>query len=188
MKFRDACILIAATVLGGDVAAAEKCEATLLIGDSLSVGIAPRMSSLLAATGNKLVATGIIGTNTCQWRGKVWPLVMKHRPSKVIVVLGTNDAVVAGWAKKHADCYGDVVNEMLGAKVFWVLPPPMPPEIQKNMPLVKLNIAATGVKMYDSSVDSDIPRAGDGVHMLMGSAGYDRWADRIFDWIKKNSS
>lgn len=174
--------------LGSDVAAAEKCELTILVGDSLSVGIAPRMMSLTSAAGGKLIAVGSIGTNTCQWRGRVWPLVMKHKPTKVIIVLGTNDAVVAGWAKKHPDCYGDVVNETLGTHAFWVLPPPMPPDIQKNISAVKMNVVTTGVKTYDADGDGDIPRAGDGVHMLMGPTGYDRWADRIFDWVKKNSS
>lgn len=113
---------------------------------------------------------------------------MKYRPSKVIIVLGTNDAVVAGWAKKHAECYGDVVNETLGTQAFWVLPPPMPPAMQKNMSVIRANVAATGIKTYDAVTDGDIPRAGDGIHMLMGTAGYDRWADRIFGWLKKSSS
>jgi len=179
---------LALLLLSGDVSATEKCETTLLIGDSLAVGVAPRLAELAENSGGSLVTAAVVGTNTCQWRGKVWPLVVKHRPSKVIIILGTNDAMVSGWAKKNADCYGDIINETLGTQVFWILPPPMPFVIQRNIPDVRKAIAAAKVKIYDGITDGDIPRSGDGVHMPMGVAGYDKWADRIAVWLKKNSS
>lgn len=101
-------------------------------------------------------------------------------------MLGTNDAVVPDWSRNHADCYGDLINETLGAKATWVLPPPMKWDIERNIKDVRKNVISVTKFVYDGSVDVDLQRSADGVHMT--GSGYERWANRIFLWIKKGSS
>lgn len=164
---------------------AKTCQTILLVGDSLAVGLAPRLQTLTTNTASNLIAEGIVGTNTCQWKEKIFFLIERYKPGTVFISLGTNDAVLEslgpGWAQKNADCYEKTYADAAskGAKVIWILPPKLPQKLEDGRKKVVEQILKISDANYDSYV-LQIPRAPDGIHM--SPQGYAEWANKMWEW------
>lgn len=189
-KLASLIILLGGAVVPSSVPASRNltCQTVLVIGDSLAVGMGSEFVKLAANDHGNAILAGITGTTTCQWRGKVLPLVKHHHPSLVLISLGTNDAAVLAqdpaWLSRNESCYDDVQNEAMshGSKVIWILPPRLPSKLESARSKVVQRINHVNASNYDlHSIEAT--RAPDGIHTT--PQGYASWATAVWTWWNK---
>lgn len=164
-----------------------KPEKTMLVGDSLGVGLAKPLGELLPPMVNESIG----GTRTRHWHGPtIQAAIAKHSPTRIIISSGTNDiaavnssAVGAPSAEEEREHVRAVIETARKAKarLLWIGPPPLPfknGSAFREMLLEETSKA--GVPMFDSVSSVQVERAGDGIHMT--PAGYAQWAKQIASW------
>ena len=180
-------ILLGGAVVPSSVPASRSltCQTVLVVGDSLAVGMGSEFFKLVANDHGNAILAGIVGTTTCQWRGKVLPLVEHHHPSLVLISLGTNDAAILAqdptWLSRNESCYDDVQNEAMshGSKVIWILPPRLPSKLEASRSKVVQQINRINSSNYDLH-HIEVTRASDGIHTT--PQGYATWATAVWTW------
>lgn len=168
-------LLVASQAFGG-ARAAPKGSKILLLGDSLAVGLAPRLKQLAEGAGYAFVGAGVSGSTSSQWEDRVPTLLASERPSLVLVSLGTNDG--AGDTSKADLHIGNIAHLVsAGAPTFvWILPPSMPSRL--DMEPVRASVSQYAKNVIDSRAMS-FPvgsRAADGIHF--DARGYASWAEQ----------
>jgi lysophospholipase L1-like esterase len=174
----------------------------LLIGDSLSVGIASHLGPLVTATGAQFQALGQSCSTILQWNNgaclfnvtngcasngqnkcaQLPGVLQSFRPDITIVMLGTNDSgpgVSGAELDKRAVAIAGLLQKIKagGSQVFWVLPPTLPASsLPQRDAVSQLITAAVPKGYYLDSAKLSIPRV-DTVHAT--SAGYDIWSQAI---------
>lgn len=152
-------------------------DRVLLIGDSLGVGLSKPMAALAAASGNAFQGSGpVTGTRIDQWDGKLLDPELAFGPTVAVISLGTNDMKMLDPVKSQSGHVASLIQKLrdAGARVAWVLPPPMPfPD--KG---VREMIAAAGPDLVVHAEVLDLPRAGDQIHMT--PQGYQQFADAVW--------
>jgi hypothetical protein len=101
----------------------------LLIGDSLSAGLAPVMAQHARACGASFHHKGVVGSHVTQWAHDSWlvPELRRAEPTVVIVSLGGNDFGRRDDANVRAGVAALVSKvRATGAKLLWISPPTMP--------------------------------------------------------------
>ena len=157
----------------------------LIIGDSLAVGLSPELSKLLRKNGYTTASHAKIGTNTVQWLKWIKEDLAVHKPSLVIVSLGTNDAAAnQQWIERNKESFLKLIKqvESSGAKIMWIGPPEFDAKLLPRVPYVRDIIIGAAPIFYDSR-GFDIPRASDKIHST--PAGYKAWANDIWNWAVK---
>jgi hypothetical protein len=150
---------------------------TMLVGDSLGVGMAPYFAKLSTDSGMDYVARTTGGTQTFQWAGntELATKVQSFQPTLCLVSLGTNDAK----GNRTADQLSNDIQSLIGllsstgATVVWILPHPLPFDERGFSDLVR----ATGVRVYESS-KVDLPLGPDAIHM--SGTAYAYWAAMVW--------
>jgi lysophospholipase L1-like esterase len=167
-------------------------ERIAIIGDSLAVGLGPKLSTLAKETNTPFYSGGAGGSSIRQWSvgtiTKSWNLkdnlnnMIAFKPSIVLISLGTNDA-------NGIDSFGESVEKTIdkdiqnllnkinvtGASIIWITPP----NIRKfsSMPRVREHIHNSKVQTIESN-DIDIKLSSDGIHPT--GEGYLTWANAIW--------
>lgn len=158
--------------------------ATLLVGDSLAVGLTPPLAGQARERGRFFVADALGGTTIKSWANgvKLGNALQSAAPSAVVVVLGTNDAAVPfdGAAKlKDLRTILALIRDR-GAAPRWVLHPGLPFNDHGLRELVVKELQAQGVPFYDSAA-LDFERSGDKIHAT--PKGYETWAAALAAWL-----
>jgi lysophospholipase L1-like esterase len=165
----------------------------LLVGDSLSVGLAPPLKALAVEAGVDWAYVGETGTRIDQWAGnsaqggKLNALLASFQPTLVLVCLGTNDEALKKYnastdvlAKQRP--YVEQLLEKIraaGADVAWIGPPTLAFQIPEFRAWLK---AKMGGRHWFPSDKYDIPRQPDGIHATV--KGYAGWSGLIWQWIQ----
>lgn len=161
-------------------------DKVLIVGDSLAQGLAPQFKSLATATGCDTASITEVGTVMKQWLTEprlsaLQKALSSFTPTVVLVSLGTNDNKTS----YTDDVLTAQITDLLallrsgGAKVVWMLAPPMPfPD--RVGPL----LAASGVSVVDTQAII-IPRGPDNIHPT--ARGYAAWAALVWDRLAKSS-
>lgn len=156
----------------------------LFIGDSLAVGLNPRLAKMARACGTDYMAVVKGGTGVLYWQPSIAELLATHRPTAVLISLGGNDywrmeghTTEGGAAVRRA--IPELVEEIRAAGatplwIRWLIPIP-------DRPGVDAAWRATGIAYYDTE-PLGIPRpSGDPYHPT--AAGYDAIADGLWPWL-----
>lgn len=157
----------------------------LVVGDSLAVGLCPKLKALATADGSDWAPCAAkVSTRADQWVGQMPGLLSQNKPDLVIVSLGTNDSGMANPAVNR-DAFNGIVKAIAasGAKALWLLPPKLPPRLKAD--LVRQLIIDTGVATFDSR-ELAIEQAPDGIHPTTG--GYAFWADAIWRSVRAGAA
>lgn len=169
-------------LLAGRSTAASAPGRLLVVGDSLAVGLGPWLKAMALQSGFEYAAVDArVGTRADQWDAKVPGLLALHRPTLVLVSLGTNDAAMDD-PTVNRQRFQNVVDAVraTGARPVWVGMPSLPQRLKAD--LVRQMIQATGVDYFDSRTVS-FERTADGIHAT--PAGYSVWAKAIWDAVLK---
>jgi hypothetical protein len=112
---------------------ARECPAAgrrvLLIGDSLSAGLAPVMEQHARACGTAFFHKGVVGSHVTQWAHDSWlaPELQRAQPDIVIISMGGNDFGRRDDANVRAGVEALVSKvRATGARLLWISPPTMP--------------------------------------------------------------
>ena len=147
----------------------------MLVGDSLAVGLGPKLKTLATATGCSFKYFAETGTTVSRWirASEVQAYMTASHPSLVLVCLGTNDSKSAytdAQLSKYVSDMRDWVTST-GARLVWILPPHLPFPDRVSQPVVDAGIDtfySAGLSLGQS----------DGIHP--GSSGYTTWANAIW--------
>lgn len=156
----------------------------LLIGDSLAVGLDPRLAKHARACSTPYAAVVKGGTGVLHWRPQMAELLATHQPDVVLISLGGNDywrmeghPTQGGAAVRQA--IPELVEEIRqsGATPLWIrwlIPIP-------DRPGVDAAWRGTGIAYYDTE-PLNLPRpTGDPYHPT--GAGFDRLAEGLWPWM-----
>lgn len=177
--------------VGAGIAAALRTErkaienqSTVLVGDSLGVGLGKAFQSL----GLPLRSIAMKGTTVDYWtRGRTeLQAVLATKPGSVFISLGANDAY--GETPTNAGAATTILLGLItgnGAQVFWIGPPKMPTLYgghalnQAVIDAIRQVVEITpGAIWIDNSV-VNIPRQSDQLHPT--EEGYTAWAKLLID-------
>jgi lysophospholipase L1-like esterase len=166
-------------------------ERLLLVGDSLSVGLAPPLGQLAKDNGVLFDAVGQVGTTVGQWAtpGGALNTALRQKlalkPAVVLVSLGTNDeALTLASAQKELGGIDALVTLVRGsgALIGWIGPPKfLPGQSFKPNGFTAAIRQKVPAKDYFPSEAYDIPRGGDNLHPTV--RGYAGWAGQIWQWL-----
>lgn len=170
-------------------------ERVLLIGDSLSVGVAPILESALRERGvADFLSIGRVGTNIKQWAmddgdgARLNEALSTFRPTLVLISLGTNDEAtrkLPGYenfdvARQRAPHIEQLREKLSGTQSVW-LGPPAADKWPADRPFRDLIRSVWGDMYFDT--EAVAPRKGtDRVHF--SSAGNRTWRDAIIAWLE----
>lgn len=162
---------------------------TLLIGDSLAVGLGPAFAGL----GLNIDHHGVVGVPIAYWNASgqdTLKAALQRNPAIILVSLGTNDAYTGdGYAETAASNARKLLEQLKksGAYVAWVGPPQLPSSYggrapsQKVLDAIKQVVTSTPGALWIDSTQTEIPRSPDKLHP--SSAGYTSWAEEIVDQL-----
>lgn len=158
-------------------------ERVLLLGDSLAVGLDPRLAKLASGCHVPYEAVVKGGTGVLYWRPKIEALLADHRPTAVLISLGGNDywrmegdTDQGGAAVRKA--IPELVDTLRAAGVRplwirWLIP-------IRDRPGVDAAWRQTGVEYFDTE-PLHVPRGkGDPYHP--SPQGFDTLASALWDW------
>lgn len=165
-------------------------EKVLLIGDSLAVGLSPHLRKLAKNDNNPSVNGSLLpnkvrqyvsdsrgGTRLDQWLQHGWAkaTLKRHKPTLILVSLGTNDAFKKDTWGERARMLVDLAHAN-NSKIVWIIPPPMP--FNRNFVWEgAVNSGADGI--FDSRC-LNLRRHPDKVHV----GDNERWAKEIWKFIR----
>jgi lysophospholipase L1-like esterase len=151
-------------------------DRVLVVGDSLAVGMRPGFLELGAGERIPTAVDARGGTVTRQWLSRGWlaAALEAHRPTLVLVSLGTNDTSGQITADELARVAGELAAacRARGARVVWLLPPPMPWKTDA----IAQGLRQAGVTALEAP--TGLQRAPDRVHMTPD--GYRAWARDVW--------
>lgn len=164
---------------------------TLLIGDSLAVGLGPALVGL----GLNLEHHGMVGAPIAYWNSsgqKILKDALARDPGLIIVVLGTNDAYNGDdYASNAADNARELLTQLgaKGAQVAWVSPPTLPAKYSGRNPsqavieAIRKVVQATPFASWIDSTTLNIPRSADTLHPT--GEGYRAWANTLIEQLSE---
>lgn len=183
----------------------------VLIGDSLGVGLARPLRSLVEADGHTFQSLAVGASAAWQWSYNLYTrslgspvglsLIRAADPKLLLVSLGTNDcARYAGVSEENwnpeanqqrLDDFVLSLLEMTDGNVVWIEPPSLPESygsgrsrvvFDRDRWLRMLDKATAGTRVRRfDSSPLDLPR-GDTLHPT--GEGYNKWADAIWSFVK----
>lgn len=153
----------------------------LILGDSLAVGLGPRLRQVAEKAGCKATVDAQVSTTTGHWAGGPFQASLaKVKPDFVLVSLGTNDAALRDpeRSKPRIQILVDAAKKA-GVRLYWVGPPGLPARL-RGADAIRAMIRATGVPYFESEKVT-FQRSQDGVHATR--AGYAAWAEAVWAWV-----
>lgn len=158
--------------------AVKQGEPVLLIGDSLGVGLSTEFLKIAKSNGYKPVAHVVSGTTTKFWAKAVLRDIEVHRPSLVVVSLGTNDAVNTGFTQKTYEDFAVALNDV-GTFVVWIGPPAIKASKIAKIEKTREEIRSSVPNFFESE-NIEIPLL-DGIHST--GQGYAKWMRAVWQWM-----
>lgn len=149
-------------------------DRVLLLGDSLAVGLTPRLGKLAGAGGFEFGSAAKTGSTMQYWLHAATEPLAVAQPTLVLVSLGTNDAVTSQPLAELRAQRDALVRKLqaAGARVLWVGPPQLPARARPEVRAMLEEWPA-----YFHSEDLPIPQH-DEIHST--PEGYADWADAIW--------
>jgi lysophospholipase L1-like esterase len=152
----------------------------LLVGDSLSLGLAPHLQALARDAKLPFLALGQNSTTIDHWTrdARLTEALAQFKPTHVLIVLGTNDAFTSQPLKTVEAQVRKLLDKIqaAGATPLWVTPPKLPPKARQDV--LQLLDASTPNRFQ--SRDLALPQP-DGIHST--PRGYAGWAGAIWAWL-----
>lgn len=156
---------------------------TLLIGDSLGVGLGPQFKKLAKAAGYVPTVHAVGGSTTLQWLSWIKRDLKVHKPSLVIVSLGTNDSALhIEEIRKNSSVYAHLVSEIeaIGAMTVWIGPPKLHRRLSHADEVRDIIKNAIESPYYESQ-KLDFPQTADMIHSTQ--RGYEIWMSSAWEWM-----
>lgn len=164
---------------GGGANSPPNVGTILLVGDSLAVGLAPRLEALADNRGVVLDSHVVGGSNVSQWAAWIGDDLHTWKPVAVLASIGGNDFGRTDPDKVAADVSRFVqAVRAADARLFWIEPPSFP---FKDTAGVRDMWAAVPDLEVFRTLGLDIPRASDQIHPT--PAGYTMLAQMLWDWL-----
>lgn len=155
----------------------------LVIGDSMAQGMLPHFRVFASEMRIPFMGGGIPGTRVDQWDNSEWlkAKLVEFKPTHVLVVLETNDAVSQLDPEVVKTSAIRLVTriESAGAHAIWIGAPELPPSLKVN--IQTLEAIRSAAPYYFDSTECSIPRAPDNLHPSV--KGYTGWAGAIWNWL-----
>lgn len=156
----------------------------LLVGDSLAVGLYPRLEKLADGCGVEFDAHPIGGSNVSQWAAWIGADLAIWKPLVVLASIGGND-----FQRTDPDKVRVAIGKFVaavrgaGARLLWISPPTFP-----FADTAGVRAMWAEVPLLDTfpAEQYEIPRAGDKIHPT--ATGYDMLAGLIWTWASDTLS
>lgn len=161
-------------------AAVRRGEHILLIGDSHAEGIGPLMQRTAERAGYQWTTVAVRGSRVVHWPAVLRNLLVRVKPSLVIVSLGTNDAVVGDASnidRRIAEVQSAANNA--DAVLVWVSPPTLPIRYPVRH-TVQTAVMASPIAFDSTKIV--IARQNDGIHATPD--GYAFWGASVWTWMQ----
>lgn len=154
-----------------------KNKTVLLVGDSMSEGIAPWLKKKVEATGGRFIDGHERSSTIIFWEdgGKLREKLAEYHPDIVFIALGANEIFLEK-PEIRIPLIKKMVEEIGQRPAFWIGPPSWKPD--KGLVHVIEESFQPG-HFYNSN-DLKVPRAPDGKHPT--AQGYGTWTDLIWTW------
>jgi len=153
-----------------------------LLGDSLAVGLAPHLETVLRESGVPFSHVSKVGTRIDQWANSqvLNTKLTEFDPTLILVSLGTNDEYLTGDAVGRQQPYLEQLLQNLGShgEIAWIGPPALPKASNGIVPMLKDRVPASH---YFTSDSLQIPQGPDRIHPT--ARGYAVWAGSIWRWL-----
>lgn len=155
---------------------ASRAENILLVGDSLGVGMSPRLTKLGRDVGITVKSHVKSGTTVHYWTPRIEKILQETKPELVLVSLGTNDGLADLKTLQHDVCHFVWAVDTSGAKLVWLGPPMISKKLIPRLDQVRGTIMdEVGMDRYLGLDGHEVQRAGDGIHAT--GKGYADWVD-----------
>jgi hypothetical protein len=159
-------------------------QTILLIGDSMAEGLMLRLLDYADQNKHKLATVTWYGSGTRQYgKGEVLrEAIRKHKPTFIILCLGTNELLLPKIGKQYQQYVDNIVSQLGDIPFVWV----GPPSWKGNYAISGLIESKVGANRFFRSEKLTMPRRADGVHPTMPGFAY--WGDELGRWIQTVSA
>jgi lysophospholipase L1-like esterase len=157
----------------------------LFIGDSMAEGLKFPLQQYAQYNKHKFTTIAKTSASIVSWvgkesDGKLRQTIKEHKPSFVLISLGSND-LFTKYLEEYEKYLDNIVKQLDSTKFVWVCPP----NWKDDFGLTELIEQKVGSDRFFPSKVMKIPRAGDKIHPTV--EGYNRWADSLAYWIMHES-
>ena len=123
------------------------------------------------------------GTRIDQWVRWLPEELLLHKPTILLVSLGTNDMSYYGGVRQHPELVDRIVQqaEQAHARLIWIGPPSFTPGRLQYDAEIRSILSQRITLLFDSAA-LPIEHAPDGVHST--PQGYRLWMDAVWAWPK----
>ncbi len=155
----------------------------LLVGDSMMEGLQIYLKMRTEKCKHTFVSLAKTSTSMVAWTGKdstgkLKDAIEKHKPTLVLISLGSNELFAPkNLLPEYAKYLDNILLQLGNTNFVWICPP----NWKKDFGLTDLILEKVQENRFFPSRDLKIPRAGDGIHPNM--QGYEMWADKILNFI-----
>lgn len=141
-----------------------RCNTSLLIGDSLAVGMSNEFNEISKNNNLKPKIYAKNGTTISYWSTKIEDILEKEKPIIVFISLGTNDATSYDLNfEKRLNGFLETFNKKK-IKYIWILPPNISEKKIKMINITRGIIKKNVSCFYEANLYHN-PPPGDGIHM-----------------------
>jgi lysophospholipase L1-like esterase len=156
----------------------------MLIGDSLASGMSEEFRNLAKKNGYRPVTHSIVGSTTKTWKSLVVSDLKVHKPSLLVVSLGTNDAAGFNDVERNPNVFLEFMRaaDSTDAFVVWIGPPAITSKRLPRLDEVR-SLIKTVAPIYFPSEDVELDLF-DGIHT--NAVGYRFWIRHIWSWMSKS--
>lgn len=154
-----------------------------VVGDSLSLGLAPTLGQLAKDNGVAFRTMGVVGSRILNWYSNMGleASLAEFKPDLILVSLGTNDAYLQNLnlPEYQLKLQKLLTNLRAHAPVAWIGPPTLPIKTDNGVrQMIQDNVPS---HMYFHSENFLIPRSPDNLHPTV--RGYAGWAGKLWEWV-----
>jgi lysophospholipase L1-like esterase len=155
-------------------------KTVLVVGDSMSDGLAWFMKGKVEDAGGKFIGNAWNSSSTIGWADshKMREFIEQYQPDIVFIALGSNEVEVPKVESRGA-AVKQISDEMGDRPGYWIGPPSWVPD-KGIVQVIESNFRPG--HFYNAN-DLKVPRRGDGKHP--NRDGFKIWVDLIWDWYAK---
>lgn len=156
----------------------------LVLGDSMIYNLLPLLADYCLQNGHELHPAIWWGSTSSGWAGsrKIDELLIRHRPTFIIVVLGSSEILGKGIDPLVTAAVHKLLQRVGDRKLIWVGPPNWRPDTGVNEVLER----ELGQRRFFRSAELVLEREDDGIHPTR--AGGRVWAQHIIRWWSEQSA
>jgi hypothetical protein len=155
----------------------------LVVGDSMVYNLLPLLADYCLENGHYLHPAIWWGSTSMGWASgqKLVPLLQQHKPTFVLVVLGSSEVLGKGIDPLATRAVHKILSLVGDRKLAWIGPPNWRPDTGINVVLER----ELGKGRYFRSAELVLEREADGIHPTR--KGGRVWAEHFIRWLAEES-